>query len=68
MLFRSAELAQVALRFGANDLGGTMLEENVVAAAGVSFRMTQQQLIEVARGAGFVPVRRTTGYEVLEVY
>jgi len=65
---QGAELAQVALRFGANDLGGTMLEENVVAAAGVSFRMTQQQLIEVARGAGFTPVRRTTGYDVLEIY
>lgn len=65
---QGAEIAQVALRFGANDLGGTMLEENVVAAAGVSFRMTQQQLIELARGAGFIPVRRTTGYDVLERY
>ncbi|OQY19144.1 MAG: dehypoxanthine futalosine cyclase [Desulfobacteraceae bacterium 4572_35.1] len=62
------KIAQIALRFGANDLGGTMLEENVVAAAGVSFRMSQQQLIELARDAGFIPVRRTTGYKVLEVY
>lgn len=65
---QGAQLAQVALRFGANDLGGTMLEENVVAAAGVSFRMTQQQLVDLARDAGFTPVRRTTGYDVLEVY
>ena len=42
--------------------------ENVVAAAGVSFRMTQQELIELAQRAGFTPVRRTTGYDVLEVY
>ncbi len=62
------KMAQVALRFGANDLGGTMLEENVVAATGVAFRMTQQQLIDLARDAGFTPVRRTTGYEILEVY
>jgi len=62
------KIAQVALRFGANDLGGTMLEENVVAATGVSFRMTQQQLIDLARDAGFTPVRRTTSYEALEVY
>lgn len=62
------KIAQTALRFGANDLGGTMLEENVVAAAGVSFRMTRQQLIDLAREAGFTPVRRTTAYEVLEVY
>nr|WP_316348776.1 cyclic dehypoxanthinyl futalosine synthase [Desulfuromonas acetoxidans] len=65
---QGAHMAQVALRFGANDLGGTMLEENVVAAAGVSFRMTQQELVELARQAGFTPVRRTTGYDVLEVY
>jgi cyclic dehypoxanthinyl futalosine synthase len=62
------KMAQIALFFGANDLGGTMLEENVVAAAGVSFRMSQQQIIELARAAGFVPVRRTTTYDVLEVY
>lgn len=62
------KIAQLALRFGANDLGGTMLEENVVAAAGVSFRMSKQQLIELARDAGFTPVRRTTSYDVLEVY
>ncbi len=61
-------MAQIALFFGANDLGGTMLEENVVAAAGVSFRMSQYQIIDLARSAGFIPVRRTTTYDVLEVY
>lgn len=62
------KIAQIALFFGANDLGGTMLEENVVAAAGISFRLTQQQIIEIVRSAGFIPVRRTTTYEALEVY
>jgi cyclic dehypoxanthinyl futalosine synthase len=61
-------MAQVALFFGANDLGGTMLEENVVAAAGCSFRMSQEQLIELIRDAGFVPARRTTEYEILKEY
>jgi cyclic dehypoxanthinyl futalosine synthase len=65
---QGAMLGQVALRFGANDLGGTMLEENVVAAAGVDFRISQDEIIELARGAGFTPVRRTTTYEVLEQY
>ncbi len=65
---QGARMAQVALFFGANDLGGTMLEENVVAAAGISFRMSQEEIIELARGAGFVPVRRTTEYEILEEY
>ncbi|MCA1797353.1 MAG: dehypoxanthine futalosine cyclase, partial [Geobacteraceae bacterium] len=63
---QGARLAQVALRFGANDMGGTMLEENVVAAAGVRFRMSQEEIIHLIRSAGFTPVRRTTGYEVLE--
>ena len=39
---QGARMAQIALYFGANDLGGTMLEENVVAAAGVDFRMSQE--------------------------
>lgn len=65
---QGTRMAQVALFFGANDLGGTMLEENVVAAAGISFRMTKEEIIELARSAGFVPVRRTTEYEVLEEY
>jgi len=65
---QGARMAQVALFFGANDLGGTMLEENVVAAAGVSFRMSQQEIIDLARGAGFIPARRTTEYEILEEY
>ncbi len=65
---QGARMAQIALSFGANDLGGTMLEENVVAAAGVDFRLSQEELIDLSKTAGFVPVRRTTGYEVLETY
>lgn len=65
---QGARMAQVALFFGANDLGGTMLEENVVAAAGISFRMSHQEIVELARGAGFIPARRTTEYRVLEEY
>lgn len=65
---QGAGMAQVALSFGANDLGGTMLEENVVAAAGVKFRMSQEEIVALVRAAGFVPVRRTTGYEVLQEY
>lgn len=61
-------LAQIALSFGANDLGGTMLEENVVAAAGVDFRMSMAGIISLIRDAGFVPVRRTTTYKILQEY
>ncbi|TYO95438.1 de-hypoxanthine futalosine cyclase [Geothermobacter ehrlichii] len=65
---QGARMAQVSLFFGANDLGGTMLEENVVAAAGVRFRMSKEEIIALARDAGFVPARRTTEYEILEEY
>ena len=65
---QGALMAQVALFFGGNDLGGTMLEENVVAAAGCSFRMSQNDIVGLVRGAGFIPARRTTEYQVLEEY
>ena len=65
---QGARMAQIALYFGANDLGGTMLEENVVAAAGVDFCMSQEEIIDLSKSAGFTPVRRTTGYDTLETY
>lgn len=60
-------IAQLALMFGANDVGSTMIEENVVAAAGVSHSMSESDLVELIRGAGFVPAQRDTMYRVLEV-
>lgn len=65
---QGAMMAQVALYFGANDLGGTMLEENVVAAAGCAFRLSIPEIIELARGTGFIPAKRNTLYEILEEY
>lgn len=65
---QGGKLAQVALFFGANDLGGTMLEENVVAAAGARFRLGREDLLALISEAGFIPARRTTGYEILEEY
>jgi len=65
---QGAKMAQVALFFGANDLGGTMLEENVVAAAGCSFRMSREEMIDLIRGAGFRAVQRTTTYHILKEF
>ncbi len=62
---QGAKIAQVALEFGANDFGSTMIEENVVAAAGVSFRMTKQEILNVIRDAGYVPAQRDTRYKIL---
>jgi cyclic dehypoxanthinyl futalosine synthase len=61
---QGAKIASVALRFGANDLGGTMIEENVVAAAGVSFRMSIDEIRRTIADAGFEPRQRTTLYEL----
>ncbi len=59
------KLAQIALRFGANDFGSTMLEENVVAAAGVSYRVSKEDIINAIRTAGFRPAQRDTYYNIL---
>ena len=65
---QGAKMAQVALFFGANDLGGTMLEENVVAAAGCSFRMSQDEMIKLIQGAGFKAAQRSTVYNILREF
>lgn len=62
---QGAGVAQVALAFGANDIGSTMIEENVVAAAGVTFRMSEQELIDLIRGAGYEPAQRDTLYRLV---
>ncbi len=56
---------QIGLRFGANDVGSTMIEENVVSAAGVHHRATEEELRRIIRDAGFVPKQRDTLYRML---
>jgi cyclic dehypoxanthinyl futalosine synthase len=65
---QGAKMAQVALFFGANDLGGTMLEENVVAAAGCMFRISREEMVDLIRDAGFRPAQRTTLYRIVREY
>lgn len=65
---QGAKMAQVALFFGANDLGGTMLEENVVAAAGCSFRMSQKEMIALIQKSGFRAAQRTTSYQIVKEF
>ncbi|MEN8264537.1 MAG: cyclic dehypoxanthinyl futalosine synthase [Nitrospirota bacterium] len=62
------KMAQVALRFGANDFGSTMLEENVVAAAGVKFRVTIDDIINAIKGTGFKAVQRDMYYNTIKLY
>ncbi len=65
---QGAKMAQVALRFGANDFGSTMLEENVVRAAGVQTRVPLEEIIHCIEDAGHIAVQRNTHYEWLKVY
>jgi cyclic dehypoxanthinyl futalosine synthase len=59
------KVAQLALFFGANDFGSTMIEENVVAATGVHFRLSREEIHRIVRAAGFEPRQRTMAYEWL---
>ena len=56
---------QAALHFGADDFGGTLIEENVHAAAGFVNKAQTAEVGDLIREAGFVPVQRTTRYEVV---
>jgi cyclic dehypoxanthinyl futalosine synthase len=59
-------VGQMALQFGANDLGSTMMEENVVSAAGATNTMNQNEMIDLIRDFGENPAKRNTAYDILE--
>jgi len=59
-------IGQMALLFGANDLGSTMMEENVVSSAGVTNSMNQEEMIKLIRDVGENPAKRDTAYRILE--
>jgi cyclic dehypoxanthinyl futalosine synthase len=59
------EVGQVALRFGGNDFGSAMIEENVVSQAGAVFKLSADDIERYIRAAGFMPRRRNMRYERL---
>jgi len=61
-------IGQLALLFGANDLGSTMMEENVVKAAGAANRMNQSEMIKLIKDIGSIPAKRDTSYTILEKF
>ena len=61
-----SNVAQVALQFGANDFGSTMIEENVVAAAGIQHRLSVQEMIRIIADAGYEPRQRNMAYELVD--
>jgi len=66
ILTQGHKITQIALGYGINDLGSTMIEENVVSAAGSKFIPTAAEMERLIRDAGYEPRRRNTRYELLD--
>lgn len=62
---QGARIAQIALSYGADDFGSTMMEENVVSSAGCVFKLDIGEIERLIRSAGYTPCRRTTQYQRL---
>ena len=59
------EIGQVALKYGANDLGSIMIEENVVSQAGTTFRMTVPDMRRLIQDLGYEPHQRDNWYHLV---
>ena len=60
------KIGQLALMFGANDMGSVMMEENVVSAAGTTYRLEAREICRLIRDAGWIPAQRDQYYNVLK--
>ncbi len=61
-------IGQVALKFGANDMGSVMMEENVVSAAGTTYCLDEALLCRLIREGGFTPAQRDNTYDILKIH
>lgn len=62
------EIGKKSLFYGVNDFGSTMIEENVVSAAGATHKVNSNLILRLIREAGFTPAQRNTRYETLRVF
>src|SRR3954468_2695658 len=60
------KIGQLALFFGANDMGSVMMEENVVSAAGTTYKLSEREICRLVRDSGWVPAQRDQYYHVLK--
>lgn len=68
-LTEGVKIGQVALSFGANDMGGTLLEDKVLEPTGMNASSTRKEdLIRLIREAGYTPAQRNTNYEILQTF
>jgi cyclic dehypoxanthinyl futalosine synthase len=61
-------IGQVALAFGATDMGSVMMEENVVSSAGTTYCLDEAVICRLIRGAGFIPAQRDNVYDILRIH
>ncbi len=59
------KIGQLAMFFGANDMGSVMMEENVVSAAGTTYKLSEREICRLIRDAGWIPAQRDQYYKVL---
>ncbi|HEX8522430.1 MAG TPA: radical SAM protein [Tepidisphaeraceae bacterium] len=62
------KVGQLALFFGANDMGSVMMEENVVSAAGTTYKLNEREICRLIRDAGWIPAQRDQYYNVLKLH
>ncbi|MFC4809211.1 cyclic dehypoxanthinyl futalosine synthase [Paenibacillus sp. GCM10023250] len=62
------EIGKLTLSYGCNDFGSTMIEENVVSAAGTTHKVNIGSTLQIIREAGKIPAQRNTKYEILKVF
>ena len=67
-LTQGLKIGQLALAFGADDIGSVMIEENVVASAGTHYTTSTEELVHLIRALGKTPVQRDTYYRELRVF
>jgi cyclic dehypoxanthinyl futalosine synthase len=60
------KVGQLAMFFGANDMGSVMMEENVVSAAGTTYRLAERDICRLIRDGGWIPAQRDQYYNVLK--
>ncbi|MEF3303598.1 cyclic dehypoxanthinyl futalosine synthase [Paenibacillus sp. GYB003] len=62
------EVGKLSLHYGCNDFGSTMIEENVVSAAGTTHKVNISSTLDLIRAAGKIPAQRNTRYEILRMF
>jgi cyclic dehypoxanthinyl futalosine synthase len=60
------KIGQLALLFGANDMGSLMIEENVVSSAGTVYHLSLEQIKNAIREVGYIPRQRNVFYELID--